>query len=146
MYFNSTEMKYLLLILSFVTMILFGVKASACGFDAEMDNVSTQQVSVDVNGSKSLKEVVSAPSCNRSLGDMVFMDTQSFARQVYGSSCRVSRTTTPYYISYHKSLMRLMALRMELLSQGASQFSTMPCFGWAIPADYYVFGMRRILI
>lgn len=146
MYFNSIEMKYLLLILSFVTMILFGVKASACGFDAEMDNVSTQQVSVDVNASKSLKEVVSAPSCNRFLGDMVFMDTQSFARQVYGSSCRVSRTTTPYYIPYHKSLMRLMALRMELLNHGASQFSTMPCFGWAISADYYVFGMRRILI
>lgn len=146
MYFNSTEMKYLLLILSFVTMILFGVKASACGFDAEMDNVSAQQVSVDVNGSKSLKEVVSAPSCNRFFDNMVFMDAQSLARQVYGSSCRVSRTTTPYYISYHKSLMRLMALRMELLSQGASQFSTMPCFGWAIPAEYYVFGMRRILI
>lgn len=146
MYFNSIVMKYLLLILSFVTMTLFGVKASVCGLDPEMDKVSVQQVSAEVNEAKSLEDAVSAAARNRLFGDMVFMDAQSLARQVYGSSCRVSRTTTPYNISYHKSLMRLMALRMELLSQEASQFSTMPCFGWAIPAEYYVFGMRRILI
>lgn len=139
-------MKYLLLILSFVTMTLLGVKASVYSLDPEMSVVSVQQVSVDVKGTNNLDGVLSATSHNRLFGDMVLRDAQSFARQVYGSSCRVSRTTTPYYISCHKSLMRLMALRMELLSQGASQFTTMPCLGWAIPSEYYVYGMRRILI
>lgn len=139
-------MKYILLILSLFTLALLGVKASAYDFVPKEEKVSQSYISSKSDSVDNYNKVVSAFENDRLLGDMVLIDAQSLARQVYGTSNRSVRTTTLQYISYQRSLVRLMTLRMELLNQCISLFNSVPCFSWTIPSDYYVFGMRRILI
>lgn len=139
-------MKHLLLILSFITVALFGLEVAVDPVPSLREIGAIVQPSVDcLHADDNIDECVNSP-IHDSFGNMLLVGSRPFVRHFSGSSNRSCRTVTHYYIPYLKNVMRLMSLRMKLLGQDASQYSSIPYLGCSIPSDHYVFGMRRILI
>lgn len=141
-------MKYLLLIISLLMVSLFGIKDTVTVLPVDLQAQSVCQYSNYEAESANVNYVLSASGQERLFSDMFLPETQSLARHLQNNSNRLSRiTTTHYYISCNKFLLRLMSLLKEALGLSVtSQFSTMPYLSWSVSSDHYVFGMRRILI
>lgn len=80
-------------------------------------------------------------------GDMILSDTQSLARQLNIRTERMLRLSLAQSKWYSKVLMRKVILyKDELIHRVSHQFTSIRRLSWKVVSEYYVFGIRHILI
>lgn len=87
------------------------------------------------------------PITNRTSGDMIFSDPQSLARQLSVRTERMLRLSLAQSKWYSKVLMRKVIQCKDKLTRHIShQFTSIRPLSWESVSEYYVFGIRHILI
>ena len=138
----------------FVTVILFflfalafagtgyvdAVPAASTGVCTVQNTDSSPQHSVD-------EELLISPDDNEGTTDMELGDAQTLAQRVSASAermCRFSSMETTHFI---KNLLRKMAARMAGLANCHTRVhASFPFLNGDSACEYYIFGLRRILI
>lgn len=87
------------------------------------------------------------PVSERLHGDMILTDYQTIARQISVRTERMIRLGVVQSKLWAKALMRGVALCDDEFTHHTSRrFTSIRRKSWSVASDYYVFGMRHILI
>ncbi len=137
-------MKNIVILISFLVLFLLGGEAVK-GQSFEKDSVEYVQ-SGSAEGCVWQADVL-LPITNRPSGDMFFSDVQSLARQLSVRTERMLRLSLAQSKWYSKMLMRKVIQCKDKLTQHIShQFTSIRSLSWETVSEYYVFGIRHILI
>lgn len=137
-------MKNIIILLSFLSLFLL---AGETVMEASLQEESTEYVvPYLVEDEVSLVDAFTSMP-NRYHGDMIFSDVQSMARQLNVRCGRMFRLNLAQLKWASKALMRKVTLCKDGLTQQIfHQFTSIPRLSWEAMSDYYVFGIRHILI
>ena len=137
-------MKNIVILISFLVLFLLGGEAVK-GQSFEKDSVEYVQ-SGSAEGCVWQADVL-LPITDRLSGDMFFSDVQSLARQLNVRAERMLRLSLAQSKWYSKVLMRKVIQCKDKLTQHIShQFTSIRPLSWETVSEYYVFGIRHILI
>lgn len=137
-------MKNVIILLSFLSLFLF------CGETAARQPLQKEctEYSLLYQGEESIfceKEFTAMP--NRFNSDMAFSEIQTIARQLSVRSERMLRLNLLQSKCASKDLMRKVSLCKDGLTQQISQrYTSFRRLSWNVVSEYYVFGLRHILI
>lgn len=135
-------MKNIVLLISFFALLWLGTEART-----EVLPVAEDMVSLSVFKGEVADSGIILLAQDRHLWDgMVFTETEPLTGQLTKSRSYRFITSQGFLLS--KALIRRIAvLRMAMSGRSAvSACSWLPCLGWEVPSEHYIFGMRRILI
>ena len=137
-------MKNIIILLSFLSLFLL---AGETVMETTLQKESTEYVlPCLVEDEVSLVDAFTSIP-NRFHVDMILSDVQSMARQLNVRSGRMFRLNLAQFKWTSKALMRKVTLCKDgLTQQFFHQFTSIPRLSWDVMSDYYVFGIRHILI
>ena len=140
-------MKNVLLFISFLFLLLAGSKVMDFFVPVQMEDCASVRVeAIDGYEEYTFSGCILPVESESPHGEAI-TDAQLLARQL-SMHGRTTRVTSVNYSYLSKVLVwKAVRDRMEVLSQAFSRtYTTLPYQSWMLSSDYYVFGMRRILI
>ncbi len=137
-------MKNIVILISFLLLFLLGGEAVK-GQSFEKDSVEYVQPGSTEGCVWQADVLLPIPDCPS--GDMILSDVQSLARQLSVRTERMLRLSLAQSKWYSKMLMRKVIRCKDKLTQHIShQFTSIRPLSWETVSEYYVFGIRHILI
>lgn len=137
-------MKNIIILVSFLTLFLLGGEAvKGQSFVGEGVEYALPLSLEECDGSENVFQAAS----ERFYGTMILCDTQSMARQLNVRNERMLRLGVAQSKWASKVLMRKITLcKNKLTHHVFHQFTSIRHLSWEVVAEYYVYGIRHILI